>query len=43
MVRKCSAAFDKALAEALTQFDEGKRIAGIQAATKTVFADLPRR
>jgi peptide/nickel transport system substrate-binding protein len=33
--------FDKALAEALTQFDDSKRIAGIQAASKMVFADLP--
>lgn len=39
--RYSNPAFDKALAEALTQFDESKRIAGIQAASKMVFADLP--
>ncbi|MGO4175615.1 ABC transporter substrate-binding protein [Bosea sp. TAF32] len=39
--RYSNPAFDKALSEALTQFDEGKRIAAIQAATKMVFADLP--
>ncbi|MHB2165699.1 ABC transporter substrate-binding protein [Alsobacter sp. R-9] len=39
--RYSNPAFDKALTEALGQFDEAKRIAGIQAATRMVFADMP--
>lgn len=39
--RYSNPAFDKALSEALSQFDDGKRASAIQAATKMVFADLP--
>ncbi|MCP8939640.1 ABC transporter substrate-binding protein [Alsobacter sp. SYSU M60028] len=39
--RYSNPAFDKALTEALSTFDEKQRLAGIQAATKLVFADMP--
>jgi peptide/nickel transport system substrate-binding protein len=33
--------FDKALNETLSEFDEAKRLSGLQQATRMVFADLP--
>ena len=39
--RYANPAFDKALTDALSKFDEKERLAGIQAATRLVFADMP--